>query len=344
MALIECIPNFSEGQNAEVIEAIAASIRSVEGVKLLHIDPGHSANRTVMTFAGEVEPVVEAAYQAVKTASSLIDMRKHTGTHPRMGAVDVCPLVPISGISTEELIPYAETLAKRIAEELGIPIYLYEENARDEDRKNLARIRAGEYEGFRDKIKLPGWEPDFGPAQFNAKSGQTVLGVRKFLVAYNINLKTKSVKKANAIAFDIREIGRVKKVKGKIQRDEEGKALRIPGMCKSLKAIGWFIEEYKFAQVSTNLTDLSQCAIHEAYEAAKLSAEKRKIKIRGSELIGLIPKEALLTAGKFYAEKLGKHMTEEREFLLYAVKQLGLDDLGPFNIEERVLEYVWEKS
>lgn len=344
MALIECIPNFSEGQDQAVIEAIAESIRAVEGVKLLHVDPGHSANRTVMTFAGEVEPVVEAAYQAVKTASRLIDMRKQKGTHPRMGAVDVCPLVPISGISIEELIPYAEELGRRIGTSLGIPIYLYEESAHDPERKNLAVIRSGEYEGFRDKIKLPGWEPDFGPAQFNAKSGQTVLGVRKFLVAYNINLKTKSVKKANAIAFDIREIGRVKKVKGEIQRDENGKALRIPGMCKSLKAIGWFIDEYKCAQVSTNLTDLSQCSIHEAFEAAKRSAEKREIKITGSELIGLIPKAALLAAGKFYAEKVGKNILEERELLLYAVKQLGLDDLGPFNIDERVLEYVWEKS
>ncbi|MEL6252900.1 MAG: glutamate formimidoyltransferase [Bacteroidota bacterium] len=344
MALIECIPNFSEGRNTEVIEAIANSIRSVAGVKLLHIDPGHSANRTVMTFAGKVEAVVEAAYQGVKTASQLIDMRKHKGTHPRMGAVDVCPLVPISGISLPELIPHAEALAKRIATTLGIPIYLYEENAREVERKNLAIIRAGEYEGFRDKIKLPGWEPDFGPAQFNAKSGQTVLGVRKFLVAYNINLKSKSVKKANAIAFDIREIGRVKKVDGKIQRDADGNSIRIPGMCKSLKAIGWFIEEYKRAQVSTNLTDLTQCSIHEAFEAAKLSAEKREIKITGSELIGLIPKDALLAAGEFYSEKLGENILGERELLLYAVKHLGLDDLAPFNIDERVLEYVWEKT
>lgn len=344
MRLVECIPNFSEGQDEDVIASIATSIRSVEGVKLLHIDPGYSAHRTVMTFAGDVEAVCEAAFQGIKTATQLIDMRKHKGTHPRMGATDVCPLVPISGISVEELLPYAEALGKRIASELGVPIYLYEESATAPHRKNLANIRAGEYEGFKEKIRQADWEPDFGLPYFNAKSGQTVLGVRDFLLAYNLNLNTTDVKLANAIAFDIREIGRVKKKKGKIQRDKDGKALRIPGSCKSLKAIGWYIEEYKKAQVSTNLTNIHVCSVHQAFEAAKLSAEKRGVEITGSELIGLIPLACLKEAGMFYANRKGKKLKQEQELIDLAIKELGLDELGPFDPQKRILEYVWENA
>lgn len=343
MQLVECIPNFSEGQNKEHIGAIAASISEVSEVRLLHVDPGYSANRTVMTFAGPVEAVVEAAFAAIKTAAKLIDMRKHVGTHPRMGATDVCPLVPISGISLEELIPYGHALGKRVGEELGIPVYMYEETARAFHRRNLAAIRAGEYEGFQQKIQEPEWKPDYGPVTFQAKSGQTVIGVRNFLVAYNMNLDTDSVKLANAIAFDIREIGRVKKIHGEIQRDEEGRALRIPGICRSLKAIGWYIEEYKKAQVSTNLTNIQVCSVHEAFEAAKRSAELRGVTVTGSELIGLIPKKCLLDAGNYYAGVQGKFDLSERELVQLAIQSLGLDELAPFEPQKRVLEYMLDQ-
>jgi len=342
--LIECIPNFSEGRNPDHIAEIASSIRKIKGVKLLHVDPGYAAHRTVMTFAGPVEEVIRAAFAAIQTASQVIDMRNHQGTHPRMGATDVCPLVPISGISIAELIPYAQQLGKRVGEELGIPVYMYEETARAPHRKNLADIRSGEYEGFQEKIAKEAWKPDYGPTQFNAKAGQTVIGVRDFLVAYNMNLNTDSVKLARSIAFDIREIGRVKKVGGIIQRDAQGNALRIPGTCKSLKAIGWFIDEYQKAQVSTNLTRLEDCSVHQAFEAAKISATARGVEITGSELIGLIPKKCLLDAGVYYAEKTGEKISKEKDLILLAIKHLGLDELAPFDPKQRILEYVLEQE
>lgn len=344
MQLVECIPNFSEGQNPNQISSIAGAIRKVAGVKLLHVDPGYSAHRTVMTFAGPVEAVVEAAFEGIKKAAELIDMREHLGTHPRMGATDVCPLVPVKGISVEELVPYGHLLGKRVGEELGIPVYMYEETAASPHRKNLASIRKGEYEGFQEKIQNPLWQPDYGPTHFNARSGQTVIGVRDFLVAYNINLATDSVKVANAIAFDIREIGRVKKINGEIIRDNAGKAVRIPGTCKSLKAIGWYIEEYKKAQVSTNLTNLDVCSVHQAYEAARDAAAKRGIEITGSELIGLIPKRCLLEAGNFYAAQKGNVVLSEEELMDLAITRLGLDELIPFDPKKRVLEYLLEDA
>jgi len=342
-AILECIPNFSEGRDRAVLAAIAQAIRSVPRVKLLHLDRGASAHRTVMTFAGEPEAVVEAAYQAMRVAAARIDMRWHVGTHPRMGATDVCPLVPIRGISFEEAQRLALGLAERVGKELGIPVYLYERSAQRPERRNLATIRAGEYEGFQEKILQPTWQPDFGPAQFNPQTGQTVIGVRDFLVAYNLNLNTRSVKLAHAVAFDIRERGRIKRIDGEVQRDANGLPLREPGLCRGLKAIGWYIEEYGVAQVSTNVTDLSLTPVHRAFEAGRACARRRGLRVTGSELIGLMPKQALLDAGAYYLAQQGQP-TEvgEDELMHIATKSLGLDDLSPFDPRQRVIEYLLE--
>ncbi len=348
--LIECVPNFSEGRDMSIIKEITDQIESVAGVKLLDVDPGKATNRTVVTFVGEPEPVIEAAILAMKTAKSLIDMRQHQGEHPRFGATDVCPLVPISGISMEEVAEYARQLGARAGEELGIPIYLYESAASRPERKNLANVRAGEYEGLSEKLKKADWAPDFGPAEFNdsvARSGVTAVGARDFLVAYNINLNTTSTRRANAIAFDVRENGRVKRegnpITGKIVKDENGNTLRIPGKLKACKAIGWFIEEYGVAQISMNLTNISITSVHEAFEAVRDSARNRGIRVTGSELVGLVPKKALLEAGKFYLAKQQRSMgIPEREIIHIAVKSLGLDELGPFDPDQKVIEYVLE--
>ena len=347
--LIECIPNFSEGRDEAVLNRIAEAVRSVDGVKLLDVDPGKATNRTVFTFVGEPAAVTEAAFRAIKTASELIDMAKHTGEHPRMGATDVCPLVPISGISMEETVEWSKKLARRVGKELNIPVYLYEFAASAPYRKNLADIRAGEYEGLKDKILKPEWKPDFGPQTFNPRSGATVIGARNFLVAYNVNLNTTSTRRANAIAFDVREKGRVKRegdpVTGKPVLDEKGEQVFEPGMLKSVKAIGWFIEEYGIAQISMNLTDITVCKVHEAYEAVKLKSEERGIRVTGSELVGLIPKQALLDAGRFYLDMQQRSAgIPEEEIIKIAVKSLGLDELKPFEPKKKVIEYLLEEE
>lgn len=345
--LIECVPNFSEGRNMEIINKIVAEITSVEGVKLLNVDPGKATNRTVVTFVGEPEAVVEAAFKGIKMAGELIDMSSHTGAHPRMGATDVCPLIPVAGISMEETIEYAVKLAKRVGEELKIPVYLYEAAQADKSRSNLSVIRAGEYEGFAEKMNLAIWKPDFGPATFDIKRGATVVGARDFLVAYNINLNTTSVRRANSVAFDVREAGRVKRegdpVNGKIVRDENGDPVSIPGTLKSVKAIGWYIEEYGIAQISMNLTNINITPVHIAFDEVCKKANERGMRVTGSELVGLIPLKALTDAGKYFLKKQKRSAgVSERELIKIAVKSLGLDDLAPFNPNEKIIEYLLE--
>lgn len=345
--LIECVPNFSEGRDMNIIAQITDEIKTVEGVKLLNVDPGKATNRTVVTFVGEPEQVIEAAFRAIKKAGEVIDMSRHSGEHPRMGATDVCPLIPISGISMEEVVKYALQLAKRVGEELSIPVYCYEEAAQKPDRKNLATIRAGEYEGLPKKLQDPDWQPDFGKAEFNPKTGATVIGARDFLVAYNINLNTTSTRRANSIAFDLRENGRILRegdpVTGKVILDENGEPKRQPGVLKSVKAIGWYIEEYGIAQVSMNLTNIEITPLHIAFDEAVKSATSRGIRVTGSELVGLVPKKVLTDAGKYFLEKQERSVgVSESELIHIAVKSLGLDELAPFNPRERVIEYLLE--
>ena len=334
MPILECVPNISEGRDPNVIRQIVGAVTAVEGVHLLHVDTGESANRTVITFAGQPAAVTEAAFQLIKKAAECIDMQTHTGIHPRMGATDVCPLIPINGMRMEEAVEWAKKLGKRVGGELEIPVYLYEYAASQDNRKNLATIRSGEYEGFREKIKQVEWRPDFGPARFNPKAGQTVIGARDFLVAYNINLETDSVEIAKAIAADIRESGRM------ITRG--GKKSRQAGSCKSVKAIGWYVEEYGFAQVSTNLTRLSDTPLHVAFEATKKSAQDRGTHVRGSEIIGLVPLHSMLEAGRFYQQKTSSttSSTNETELIQLAIQELGLDQLAPFNPKEKIIEYI----
>ena len=343
--LIECVPNFSEGRNAAVIAQITAEIEQVEGVRLLNVDPGKATNRTVVTFVGRPDAVVEAAFRAIKKAGEVIDMRHHQGEHPRMGATDVCPFIPISGISMEETAHYAQQLAKRVGEELAIPVYLYEAAQPNKNRSNLSVIRNGEYEGFFKKIKEPDWKPDFGPAEFDAVRGATVIGARDFLVAYNINLNTTSTRRANAIAFDVREAGRVMRegdsLTGKIILDEKGQPKSIPGSLKSVKAIGWFIEEYGVAQISMNLTNIHVTPVHIAFDEVCRKAEARGIRVTGSELVGLVPLQSLLEAGRYFLRKQKRSVgVSEKELIKIAVKTLGLDELGPFKPEERIIEYL----
>lgn len=342
--ILECVPNFSEGRNKHVIDAIVQAIQSVENVYVLDVDPGVSTNRTVVTFVGEPEAVVEAAYRGIAKAAELIDMSKHKGEHPRIGATDVCPFVPISGITIEEAVVLAKQLAQRVGETLRIPVYLYEYAATSPERKNLATIRAGEYEGLPEKLKDPKWKPDYGPAEFNPKTGATVIGVRNFLVAYNINLNTTSVRRANTIAFDLREQGRVKQdPNGNIVRDEKGNPIREPGKLKYCKAIGWYIEEYGIAQVSMNLTNIDETPLHVAYEKAVESALERGLLVTGSEIVGMVPKRVLIEAGKHFLRKQNRSTgVSERELIHIAVKSLGLDSLRPFNPQEKVIEYKLE--
>lgn len=352
MPLIECVPNISEGRDRAKIDAIAAVVETVEGVRLLDVDPGKATNRTVITFVGEPGPVCEAAFLLVMKAQELIDMRVHHGEHPRFGATDVCPLVPISGITLEELAPYAHALGERIGNELGIPVYAYEVAARQEKRRNLANNRAGEYEGLRKKLADPEWEPDFGPAEWNdsiARSGAVAVGARKILIAYNINLNTTSIRRANAIAFDLRESGRVKReggtLTGKVVTDAEGRPVNIPGKLKAVKGIGWFIEEYGIAQLSLNLNDIDVTPVHAAFHEACLSAAERGIRVTGSELVGLIPKQALLDAADFYLRRQQRSLgIPEREKITIAVKSLGLDDLAPFEPGKKIIEYLLEDA
>ncbi|MBI4945716.1 MAG: glutamate formimidoyltransferase [Bacteroidetes bacterium] len=332
--LIECVPNFSEGNDLHIIEQIADEIEKVDGVKLLNVDPGKATNRTVVTLVGTPDACVEACFQAIKKAGELIDMSKHKGEHPRMGATDVCPFIPISGISMAETAEYAKKLAERVGKELKIPVYLYEHAQKNPIRKNLSIIREGEYEGFFKKIKLAEWKPDFGPAEYDAKRGATVIGARDFLIAYNVNLNTTSTRRANAVAFDVREAGR--KVK-----NEKGVEVIQPGTCKAVKGIGWFIQEYGIAQVSMNLTDINITPVHIAFEECVKSAANRGMRVTGSELIGLIPLQSMLDAGKYFLKKQQRSIgVSEKELIKIAVKSLGLDDLAPFKPEERIIEYL----
>lgn len=332
--LIECVPNFSEGSDMNIIKQITNEIESVEGVRLLDVDPGKATNRTVVTFVGEPISVIEAAFRAIKKAAELIDMRKHTGEHPRMGATDVCPLIPVANISMEETAEWSKKLGERVGNELEIPVYLYEAAQKNPDRKNLSIIRAGEYEGFSKKILLSEWAPDFGKAIFNAKSGATVIGARDFLVAYNINLNTTSTRRANAIAFDVRESGR------KIQ-NEKGEEIVQPGTLKSVKAIGWFIEEYGVAQISMNLTNVNITPIHIAFDEVCKKANERGVRVTGSELVGLIPLKSLLDAGRYFLEKQQRSVgVSEKEIIHIAVKTLGLDELSEFIPEKKIIEYL----
>jgi glutamate formiminotransferase/formiminotetrahydrofolate cyclodeaminase len=339
--LIECVPNFSEGRDQNIIRQITGAIESVEGVSLLDVDPGATTNRTVVTFVGNPEAVVEAAFRGIQKAAELIDMRKHKGAHPRMGASDVCPFVPISNVSWEEAIACANQLGKRVGEELKIPVYLYEKAAHDPSRTNLAEIRAGEYEGFFEKIKT--CKPDFGPAVFNEKSGGTVIGARPFLVAYNVNLNTKAVRRANSIAFDVRENGRIKTEdgtpQGKPVLDSKGEPVRIPGMLKHVKAIGWYVEEYGIAQVSINLTNIDETPLHAAFDACSESANKRGLRVTGSEIVGMVPKKCLVDAGRYFLRKQKwSEGAAEEELIDMAIRSMGLSELKPFDPKEKVIE------
>ena len=343
--LIECVPNFSEGNDMNIIKQITNEIESVEGVKLLNVDAGKATNRTVVTFVGNPQAVIDAAFLAIKKASELIDMSKHKGEHPRMGATDVCPLIPIAGISMEETAAYAKKLGERVGKEHSIAIYLYEAAQVDKKRNNLSLIRAGEYEGFFKKIKLPEWKPDFGPAEHSVKAGSTVIGARDFLVAYNINLNTTSTRRANSIAFDVREAGRVKRegnpVTGKIVTDDKGNPVNITGSLKSVKAIGWYIEEYGIAQISMNLTNINITSVHKAFDEVCNKANEKGIRVTGSELVGLVPLQSMLDAGKYFLEKQNRSTgVSEKELIKIAVKSLGLDELSPFKPEERIIEYL----
>lgn len=346
--LIECVPNFSEGRDMAIIRQITDEIEAVEGIKLLDVDPGAATNRTVVTFVGEPEPVIEAAFRAVRKASQLIDMSKHKGAHPRFGATDVCPLVPVANITMEETAAYAHVLAKRIGEELAIPVYCYESAALMPERRNLANCRAGEYEGLPQKLARPEWKPDFGPAEFNARAGATAVGARDFLVAFNVNLNTTSTRRANAVAFDVREKGRPLRegdpVTGKIVKDAQGNPVNIPGTLKSVKAIGWFIEEYGIAQISMNLTNISITPVHIAFDEVCSKAAERGLRVTGSELVGVIPKKAMLEAGRYFLHKQQRSSgVSEDELIKIAVKSMGMDDLHPFNPKEKIIEYLLEQ-
>jgi len=347
--LIECVPNFSEGRDQNIIGQITDAIESVDGVSLLDVDPGASTNRTVVTFVGNPEAAVEAAFRGIKKAAELIDMRKHKGAHPRMGATDVCPFIPVSSVSWEEAVECANRLGKRVGEELKIPVYLYEKAAKDKSRSNLSIIRAGEYEGFFEKIKQPEWKPDFGPAVFNEKSGATVIGVRDFLVAYNVNLNTKSVRRATSVAFDVREQGRVKTEdgtpSGKPILDSNGEAVRIPGMLKHVKAIGWFVKEYGIAQVSINLTNIEETPLHVAFDACIESAARRGLRVTGSEIVGMVPKKCLVDAGRYFLRKQRwSEGASEEELIDIAIRSMGLSELRPFDPKEKVIELKIESA
>ncbi len=343
--IIECVPNFSEGRDMNVIKQITNEIETIEGIRLLNVDAGKATNRTVVTLVGSPDAVIEAAFQAIKKAGELIDMSKHKGEHPRMGATDVCPLIPIANITMEETAKWAQKLAERVGKELHLPVYLYEAAQPNKNRSNLSVIRTGEYEGFFKKIKLPEWKPDFGPTEYDAKRGATVIGARDFLVAYNVNLNTTSTRRANSIAFDVREAGRVKRegnpITGKIVNDANGNPVFIAGSLKSVKAIGWYIEEYGIAQISMNLTNINVTPVHIAFDEVCAKAAERGIRVTGSELVGLIPLKAMLDAGKYFLKKQQRSTgVSEKELIKIAVKSMGLDELGSFKSEERIIEYM----
>jgi len=350
--LIECVPNISEGRDSEKIRIISSVVEEVDGVKLLNVDPGKATNRTVITFVGEPQQVIDAAFLLIQKAQELIDMSKHSGEHPRMGATDVCPLVPISNISMEETAKWAHKLGERVGTGLGIPVYHYEAAAKEEKRKNLANCRKGEYEGLPKKLVDTDWKPDFGPAEFNKsveKSGATAISARDFLVAYNINLNTTSTRRANAVAFDIREAGRMKReggtLSGKIMKDKDGNPLNTPGLFKAVKGIGWFIEEYGIAQISYNLTNINISPLHEVFDKTCERALARGMRVTGSELVGLVPKKVLIDAGKHFLKKQERSTgIHESEIIKIAIKTLGLEELAPFDPKERVIEYILEND
>ncbi len=346
MKIVECVPNFSEGRDRDKIQAITKEIEATPGVKLLDVDPGESTNRTVVTFVGSPEGVKEAAFRAIKKAAEVIDMTGHKGAHPRLGATDVCPFVPVCGVSMEECVQLAHELAERVGRELGIPVYLYEEAAQKPERRNLANIRSGEYEGLPLKLKDPAWQPDYGPAVFNPKTGATVIGAREFLIAYNINLNTKDRRMAHEIALNLREAGRAKRDEtGQIIRDAEGKTVMVPGKFKYVKAVGWYIEDYGCAQISINLTNYKISPLHLVFEEAVKEAEKLGLRVTGSEIVGLVPKEALLMAGRYFYEKQGKSPgVPEEELIRMAIRSLGLNDVAPFEAKNKIIEYRVEEK
>jgi glutamate formiminotransferase/formiminotetrahydrofolate cyclodeaminase len=346
MKLVECVPNFSEGRDMAVIEKITGEIESTEGVKLLDVDPGKDTNRTVVTFIGSPDAVVEAAFRAIARAAEVIDMSKHSGAHARMGATDVCPFVPVSGVTMEDCTELARRLGTRVGDELGIPVYLYEHAASRPERQNLANIRSGEYEGLPEKLQDPEWKPDFGPARFNAKAGATVIGAREFLIAYNVNLNTRDTRVARDIAFAIREKGRLKRdADGQVERDDKGNALREPGIFKACKAVGWYMEDFGRAQVSINLVDYKITPPHLVFDECCRIAEGLGARVTGSELVGLIPLDAMLMAGRYYLEKLNKTKgVPESELIHTAVLSMGLGDLYPFEPEKKIIEYQFDRS
>ena len=350
--LIECVPNISEGRDADKIRIISQIVEKIDGVKLLNVDSGEATNRTVITFVGEPQNVIDAAFLLIQKAQELIDMSKHSGEHPRMGATDVCPLVPITNISIEECAKWAHKLGERVGTKLGIPVYHYEAAAKEEKRKNLANCRSGEYEGLLKKLVNVDWKPDFGPAKFNKsveKSGATAISARDFLVAYNINLNTTSTRRANAVAFDIREAGRIKReggtLSGKIMKDKDGNPLNTPGLFKAVKGIGWYIEEYGIAQISYNLTNINISPLHEVFDKTCERSIAKGMRVTGSELVGLVPKRVLIDAGKHFLKKQERSIgIHENEIIKIAIKTLGLDELAPFNPKERVIEYLLESD
>lgn len=340
--LIECVPNFSEGRDAAVIKQITSQVETVEGVMLLDVDPGKATNRTVVTFVGQPEAVIEAAVRLARKCAELLDMRSHKGEHPRFGALDVCPLVPVAGVTMEQTAEYARQLAKRLADDVGLTVYCYENAATRPERRNLASVREGEYEGLKERLANPDWKPDYGPARFNPKSGATAVGARDFLVAYNVNLNTTSTRRANAIAYDIREKGREKRdpATGQLVKDEHGNAVWVPGTLKACKAIGWYIEEYGVAQISINLTNIGITPVHIAFDEACKKAADRGVRVTGSELVGMIPLRAMLDAGRYFLRKQQRSTgVSDRELIKIAVKSLGLGDLYPFKPEEKIIEY-----
>ena len=350
--IVECVPNISEGNDQSVINKIVQTVKKYPGIKLLNVDPGKATNRTVITFVGDADIIVDAAFKLISKAKELIDMRKHFGEHPRMGAVDVCPLIPISGISMEETVDLAHKLSERVGNELSIPVYCYEYAAKEDKRKNLANCRAGEYEGLENKFKDTLWKPDYGPSKFNdevKKSGATAISARDFLVAYNVNLNTTSTRRANAVAFDLREAGRIKreggKLTGKIIKDKKGNPKRTPGYFKNLKGIGWFIDEYGIAQISYNITNINTTPLHEVFDKTCERAQIRGMRVTGSELIGLVPKKVLIEAGKYFLTKQKRsNAIPDGEIIHIAVKSLGLDELAPFDPKSRIIEYMIDEK
>jgi glutamate formiminotransferase/formiminotetrahydrofolate cyclodeaminase len=349
MKLVECVPNFSEGRDFTKIKTITNAIKAVDGITVLDVDPGADTNRTVVTFVGEPNTVAEAAFQGIKTASEVIDMSQHSGTHPRMGATDVCPFIPVSGVTIEECIELSKQVGQRVGEELGIPVYLYEKSAQKPDREKLPTIRKGEYEGLSEKLKDKNWRPDFGPETLHVKAGATVMGCREFLIAYNINLNTKDHRLATDIAFELREAGRSKRtpnpnsknlLDGEIVRNDDGSAVKVPGMFKYVKGIGWYVDAFNRAQISINFNNYKVSTIHDVYDAACKLAEVRGIRVTGSELVGLIPLEAMIMAGRHYLQKQNRSIgVPETDIVECAVQSLGLNDVTEFNPEEKIIDY-----